>query len=104
EDRRMAGLTLGRIGEPAQPAVPVFRELLHESGPDAQETCLWSLKALARMGQPAETAAEDVARIAGDDRQPYLIRATAMEALARIGGRQPVAPATLIQILQVDHG
>jgi HEAT repeat protein len=101
--RRQAVFTLGRIGEPARPAVPTLRELLRSNAPgeggDTLDTPrLWSLKALALLGPAAREAAPDVIVVLEDPASPHLHRLAALEALARIG---PAHPATLPQLVNV---
>lgn len=102
EVRRQLALTLGRIGTPAASSVPTFRTLLRNEETDPDATRLWSLKALGLMGLPAAAATDDVAEIVLDSGASFLIRATAMETLARIGAERETALKTLNQVLQAD--
>lgn len=99
-NRRQAALTLGRIGRPAEKAVPVFREMLHSGEVAAQETTLWALKGLALLGIVAEAATPDVAGIVLEEGQPHLVRVNALETLGRIGRNHPRTLSTFIQVLR----
>ena len=91
--RRQAALTLGRIGEPAQQAVPVLVELLEESVDDSgASTQLWSIKALALFGPVAREATAAFIELLESETQPHLARLSTLEALGRIG---PAHPQTL---------
>jgi HEAT repeat protein len=93
--RRQAALTLGRIGVPAQSAIPELVKLLDEQATDPeQSTQLWVMKALALFGPlAAETAPQLVAFLEDPERAP-LPRLASIEALGRIGPGEPaVLPA-----------
>jgi HEAT repeat protein len=102
-DRRNFALTLGRIGTPASDAVPLLQRLLNSGEEDAGSTRLWALKSLALMGTPASAATADVAAIAEDREEAFMVRAIALETLARIGNHDPLSLATLIEVLQEDR-
>ena len=93
--RRQAALTLGRIGEPAQSAVPVLVEFLEERGDNPeQSTQLWAIKSLALFGPLAGEAAPELVELLEDESVAPLPRLAAIEALGRIGPAQPeVLPA-----------
>ena len=99
--RRQAALTLGRIGEPAQSAVPALIELLAEGGEDPeQSTQLWAIKALALYGPVAGEAAPALAELLEDESQAPLPRLASIEALGRIG---PLRPEVLPAITRTLH-
>jgi HEAT repeat protein len=102
-DRRQCALTLGRIGPAAQPAVPLLTRLLTNHEPDPQATTLWALRALGLMGTAAADASGEVAKIVADSAEPYLVRASAMETLARIGPQQAMTLPVLLQVLSADR-
>jgi len=102
-DRRQFALTLGRIGSPAAEAVPLFQKLLKNKDADPTATQLWSLKALGLLGTTAQTAADDVLPFLQDAHQPFLLRATAMETLARIAPDQGTTLTALIELLKSDE-
>lgn len=103
-DRKQFAMTLGRIGLPAAPAVPLFVELLQT--PDAELGCddpvstrLWVIKALTLLGPAAQEARDEVRRYVLDERQPFLIRSSAMEALAMIAPGDGATLSVLVTIL-----
>ncbi len=84
--RRQAALTLGRIGEPAAPAIADLIRLLKAPVEPVETTPpLWALKSLALFGPLAVDAAPPAIAILTNPRQPMLLRLTATETLARIG-------------------
>lgn len=101
--RHRAAITLGRIGPPAQSAVPVFVELLQKHGtssaPQDRAIVLFSLKALELLGPAAQEAAPLLLNIATNTQQPVTHRASALEALARIGSANPLAVKGVIDML-----
>lgn len=96
--RRQAALTLGRIGEPAAPAIQDLIKLLG-AAIDPVETSppLWSLKALALFGPLAADAAPDAIRFLRELRAPIILRLTATETLGRIGTKSSDGLETLIE-------
>ena len=101
--RRLAAQTLGRIGPPAQKAVPVFVQYLKSPGEDAEITRLWALKGLALLGVTAHSACEAVTQLIVDDDQPFLLRVNAMDTLGRIGVNQPTTVQTLLHIINLPQ-
>ncbi len=84
--RRQAALTLGRIAEPARPAIADLINLLDvPAEPIETAPPLWALKALALFGPLAREAAPRAIAILRDEQQPSILRMTATETLARIG-------------------
>jgi HEAT repeat protein len=104
--RRQAAVTLGRIGKPAQSAVPVLIELLDEPGVVPEEGApIWSLKALALFGPLAAEATPPLIEILRDDCANDQARLGALEALGRIGpSRAEVLPAIIATLESVDRG
>jgi len=102
-DRRQFALTLGRIGPPAVDAVPLFKKLLKNQEANPMTAQLWSLKALGLLGTTGQAAAGDVLPFLQDARQPFLLRATAMETLARIAPDQGTTLTALIELLKSDE-
>ncbi|MBX3440319.1 MAG: HEAT repeat domain-containing protein, partial [Planctomycetaceae bacterium] len=101
--RKQAALTLGRIGRPAESAVPVLIVLLAE--PDHSEgspTADWAAKALSLFGPVAAPAAPALADLLDDVRRSHLDRLSSVEALARIGTAHEAAVPALIR--QADRG
>jgi HEAT repeat protein len=99
--RRQAAITLGRIGEPAAEAVPVLIRLLDERGDAADEsTELWALKALARFGPVAESAAPMLVEILNDDAEDEFPRIAAIETLGRIGPQRAEVLPALIGVIR----
>ncbi|MEX0701117.1 MAG: HEAT repeat domain-containing protein [Planctomycetales bacterium] len=101
--RRQAALTLGRIGPRAADAVPLLIELLSgDSGtnhdPDLA-TATWAAKALALFGPEARAAAPVLVRLHRDGWRTIGERATAIEALGRIGAAHPAVLPALIETL-----
>jgi len=98
--RRQAALTLGRIGQPAQEAIPAIVELLKEQTADPeQSTQLWAIKALALYGPVASDAAPALVALLEDSAQPPLPRLASIEALGRIGPARPEVVPALIRAL-----
>jgi HEAT repeat protein len=103
--RRQAAVTLGRIGEPAEDAVPVLIRLLDEPIDDPeQSTQLWALKALARFGPLAAEAAPEVVAMLEDESRAALPRLACIETLGRIGPQQPEVLPALIRAIEVSVG
>jgi HEAT repeat protein len=101
--RRQAAITLGRIGEPAEEAVPVLIGLLDEPMTDPeQSTQLWALKALALFGPLAADAAPHVVEMLEDESRDELARLTCIETLGRIGPQQPDVLPALIRTIEVS--
>ena len=99
--RRQAALTLGRIGEPAQRAVPVLVEFLNEPVDDgAVSTHLWSIKALALFGGIASEATPVLIEILRSDSRSHLCRLSTLEALGRIGTAHPQTLPAIIEVLE----
>jgi HEAT repeat protein len=82
-------LALGRVSAGTTEAVPALREALQAA--DTDHLRLTMIRALGEVGRPAQPAADEVRRFA-DARDPDL-RFTVAEALARIEGTRPQAPA-----------
>lgn len=101
--RRQAALTLGRIGRPAQDAVPVLERLL-ASPPDstAPSAAAWAAKALSLFGPFAAPATPALARVLGDQERPHLDRLSCVEALGRIGGAHEEAIPALIRLADAE--
>ena len=100
--RRQAAITLGRIGEPAAEAVPVLIRLLDERGETADEsTELWALKALARFGPVAESAAPMLVEILNDESEDEFPRIAAIETLGRIGPQRAEVLPALIGVIRL---
>jgi HEAT repeat protein len=96
--RRQAALTLGRIGEPAAPAVKDLIKLLAAPIPPVETSPpLWSLKALAIFGPLAAEAAPDAIRILRHVQSPLILRLTATETLGRIGTKSSDGIKVLIE-------
>ncbi len=95
--RRQAAITLGRIGQRAQAAVPVLISLLDEPADVPEHSArLWAIKALSLFGPLAADAAPRLIAVLNDDRAPELDRLSSIEALGRIGPAQPdVLPAII---------
>jgi HEAT repeat protein len=95
--RRQAAITLGRIGRPAQAAVPVLIALLDEPADVPEHSArLWAIKSLSLFGPLAADAAPPLIDVLNDDRAPELDRLSSIEALGRIGPAQPdVLPAII---------
>jgi HEAT repeat protein len=101
--RRQAAITLGRIGEPAQDAVPVLIRLLDEPVTDPeQSTQLWALKALARFGPLAAEAAPQAVALLEDQSREELPRLASIETLGRIGPQQPEVLPAMIRAIEVS--
>jgi HEAT repeat protein len=101
--RRQAAITLGRIGEPAQEAVPVLIRLLDEPMADPeQSTQLWALKTLARFGPLAAECAPKLVAILEDETRDDLPRLACVEALGRIGPQQPEVLPALVRAVEVS--
>lgn len=100
--RSQAALALGRIGEPAQQAVPVLVELLDEPAEDAGKSAqLWSVKALALFGPVARHATPALVKVLEDESRPHLVRLATLEALGRIGPAHPGTLPAIIEALQL---
>ena len=100
--RRQAGLTLGRIGKPAQAAVPKLAVLLRGEGRRDSVTAGWVTKSLALFGALAEPATKDLIIQLEDPRLADVQRQSSIEALAVIGRYHANAIPPLIRLL--DHG
>lgn len=98
--RRQAALTLGRIGAPAQSAVPELIRLLSEPGDDPElSTELWAIKALALYGPLAADAAPALIAILQDETEAPLPRLATIEALGRIGPTEPTVLPAITRVL-----
>lgn len=100
--RRDAGLTLGRIGKPAQTAVPRLVVLLRGEGRKNVVTADWATKSLALFGSVAASATGDLIQQLEDSTLADAQRQSSIEALAMIGRGHPNAIPPLIRLL--DHG
>ncbi len=101
--RRQAALTLGRIGVPAQSAVPVLqRLLLDEAASVDSSTTAWAAKALSLFGPLAAEATPALVDVLSNDARPHIDRLSCVEALARIGGTHEQAVAALIEIARTE--
>ncbi len=103
--RKQAALTLGRIGEPAEAAVPVLRALLvADDESEAASTTAWAAKALSLFGPLAAEATPELVLVLTDETRPHLERLSCVEALARIGGARAEAVSALMKFVQADIG
>lgn len=103
--RKQAALTLGRIGQPAESAVPVLRSLLISDDPVEREAIApWAAKALALFGPLAAEATPELELVLTDESRPQIDRLCCVEALGRIGGARAEAVAALINFIQADIG
>ena len=96
--RKQAGRLLGKIGKPAEKAIPVFDELLRKTEQD-DSTLRWSLRSLAEFAAVAKSSTPEIAKIALDRNRILAVRLEAMSALARIGTANPQAISTLEKLL-----
>ena len=98
--RRQAALTLGRIGPPAENAVPVLTELLKQTHvTDEESPRSWSLRALALFGPVAKPATSALIGILNDADQPIKDRLLSIEALGRLGPEQSNVISALLTAL-----
>ncbi|MCA9076359.1 MAG: HEAT repeat domain-containing protein [Planctomycetaceae bacterium] len=103
--RKQAALTLGRIGEHAESAVPVFRSLLaNDDRSEPASTAAWAAKAIALMGPIAAKATPELATVLHDKSRTHVDRLSCVEALARIGGASDHAVAALLKLIETDIG
>jgi len=99
QTRAQAAQLLGRIGAPAEAAIPVLIELLAPPfSPEAEPTARWAAKGLALFGERAAPATGELAELAADDTRTVQERLVATEALGRIGGADPQAIPALMQL------
>ncbi len=97
--RRQAALTLGRMGQPAEAAVPVIMDLLRaRDPPDDAETELWAIKALGLFGPLARDATPVLLGGYRRSKATELVRLSTIDALSQIGPAHPAAIPFLIQV------
>jgi HEAT repeat protein len=101
--RIQAAVALGRIGRPAEKAVPVFVEFLmrrkEPKDPKQHAELMFSLKALTMLGPAAKSATPELVRLARDSDWSVYVRGAALEALARIGPADAKAVETIVSML-----
>jgi HEAT repeat protein len=101
--RRQAAITLGRIGQPAQAAIPVLIGLFDEPADVPEHSArLWAIKALSLFGPLAADAAPRLIAVLNDDRAPELDRLSSIEALGRIGPAQPDVLPAIVATLETN--
>lgn len=103
--RRQAALTLGRMGEPAEPAVPLLESLLSDEEPDAA-TCpqTWAAKGLGLFGRLAAPTTDRLIEVLWSNSAGDFARLSVMDALSRIGTAHPRAIPALIELLDRPAG
>lgn len=103
--RRQAALTLGRMGDAAEPAIPLLESLLADERPDAA-TCpqSWAAKALGLLGPLAAPTTEALFKVLWSNTAGDLARLSAVDALSRIGAAHPQAIPALIELLDRPAG
>lgn len=103
--RRQAALTLGRMGDAAEPAIPLLESLLSDEEPDGA-TCpqSWAAKALGLMGSLAAPTTEPLVKVLWSETAGDLARLSAVDALSRIGSAHPQAIPALIELLDRPAG
>jgi HEAT repeat protein len=103
--RRQASLTLGRMGDAAEPAISLLESLLADERPDAA-TCpqSWAAKALGLMGPLAAPTTETLVKVLWSETAGDLARLSAIDALSRIGTAHPHAIPALIELLDRPVG
>ena len=98
--RRQAALTLGRLGQPAEAAVPVLTELLTQTEPNAETAPQgWAAKALGLFGPIAADATPALIKLASQPQTSLMARLSALDALSRIGRTHPAAIPAMILLL-----
>lgn len=95
QSRRQAALTLGRIGRPAQAAVPI---LIRQLQTDDLTMKLWSAKAMSYFGPTAAVATPELVEHLHANDSPLMLKLAAIEALSLIG---PAHPETMPALLRV---
>lgn len=93
ESRRQAALTLGRIGRPAESAVPVITKFLNEG---ELKTRLWAAKSLSYYGKEAAAATPILVKMLFDQSSSSIQTIAVIETLSMIGpAHQETMPALL---------
>lgn len=98
--RRQAAKTLGRLGKPAESAVPVLIALLKQPDHSPESPRIWAAQSLALFGPPAAPATPQAIAILEDAQAPGLQRLVMVELLGRIGPHHPQAIPALVRLLQ----
>ena len=99
-DREPFAAYLARIGRPAKRAVPILADLIDRRHENSNGDHLWAARALALMGEPANSATPSLVELLFDDRMPVSHRQSAVEAIARIGSAHPDTAPALLRLLR----